>query len=138
MQPRKPAFDFPSAAIVPQRAAILGKSFGASGSVWCNHLNAVVLHELFIEAVTVVGAIANQPLGEVGEESLFERGFDEFGFMWRRAGHVHGERRPWPSLIAMILLPLPRRVGPMAEPLFSPAEAGVDKRFAQIELAAVA
>ena len=32
-------------------------------------------------------------LGEIGEESLFERGFDEFGFMWRSAGHVQGERK---------------------------------------------
>jgi hypothetical protein len=29
--------------------------------------------------------------------------------------------RPWRSAIAMILLPLPRRVGPTAEPLFSPS-----------------
>ncbi len=93
MQPREQAFDFPSTAIAPQCAAILGESFGASGSVWCNHLDAVVLHQPFIEAVTVVGAIANQPLGEIGEESLFERGFDEFGFMWRSTGHVHGERK---------------------------------------------
>ena len=81
MQPRKQAFDFPSTAIAPQCAAILGESFGASGSVWCNHLDAVVLHQPLIEAVAVVGAVANQPFGEVGEESLFESGFDEFGFM---------------------------------------------------------
>src|ERR1700676_2323509 len=86
MQPRKQAFDFPSTAIAPQHAAVLGESSGASGSVWCDHLDAVVLHQPFIEAVTVVGAITNQPLGEIGEESLFERGFDEFGFMWRTGG----------------------------------------------------
>src|SRR5580704_17651212 len=78
MQPRKQAFDFPSTAVAPQRADVLSQSSSASGSVWCNHLDAVVLHQPFIEAVTVVGATTNQPLGEVGEESLFERGFDEF------------------------------------------------------------
>ena len=93
MQPRKQAFDFPSAAIAPQHAPILGLSSGAIGSVWRNHLDGVVLHQSLIEAVTVVGAIADQPFGEVGEESLFECGFDEFGFMRRSAGHVHGERR---------------------------------------------
>src|SRR6202051_3605376 len=93
MQPRKQAFDFPSTAIAPQGAAILGQSSGASGSVWCNHFNAVVLHQPLIESVTVVGAIADQPFGEVGEESLFECGFDEFGFMRRSAGHVQGDRK---------------------------------------------
>ena len=38
----------------------------------------------------------------------------------------------------MILLPLPRRVGPTAEPLFSPREGGVDEGFGEIEFAAVA
>jgi hypothetical protein len=93
MQPREQAFDFPATAITPQRTAILGPSSGACGSVWCNHLYGVVLHQPLIEAVAVVGAIADQPFGEVGEESLFECGFDEFGFMRRSAGHVHGERK---------------------------------------------
>jgi hypothetical protein len=93
MQPREQAFDFPSTAIAPQRATILGQSSGAHGPVWRDHLDAVVLHQPLIEAVAVVGAIADQPFGEVGEESFFERGFDEFGFMRRSAGHVHGERK---------------------------------------------
>src|SRR4029077_12536019 len=93
MQPREQAFDFPSTAIAPQPAAILGQSSGANGTVWCDHRDAVVVHSSFIEAVAVVGAVANQPFREVGEESLFEGGFDEFGFMRRSAGHVHGERK---------------------------------------------
>ena len=93
MQPRKQAFDFPSMAITPQRAAILGQSSGALGPVWRDHLDAVELHQPLIEAIAVVGAVADQPFGEVGEESLFEGGFDEFSFMRRSAGHVHGERK---------------------------------------------
>jgi hypothetical protein len=93
MQPRKQAFDFPSTAITPQHAAILGLSSGAHGPVWRDHLDAVVLHQPLIEAVAVVGPVADQSFGEVGEESLFEGGFDEFGFMRRSAGHVHGERK---------------------------------------------
>ena len=93
MQPREQAFDFPSTTITPQHAAILGQSFGAHGSVWCNHLDAVVLHQSLIEAVAVVGTVADQPFREVGEESLLEGGFDEFSFMRRSAGHVHGERK---------------------------------------------
>jgi hypothetical protein len=93
MQPRKQAFDFPSTAITPQDTAILGRSSGAHGPVWRDHLDAVVLHQPFIEAVAVVGAVADQPFGEVGEESSFEGSFDEFGFMRRSAGQVHGERK---------------------------------------------
>jgi NAD(P)-dependent dehydrogenase (short-subunit alcohol dehydrogenase family) len=32
-------------------------------------------------------------LVEPGIESLVESGFDEFRFMWRSAGHKHGERK---------------------------------------------
>jgi hypothetical protein len=46
--------------------------------------------------------------------------------------------RPWPSLIAMILLPLPRRVGPMAEPLFAELKLASMNASSQIELAAIA
>ena len=45
--------------------------------------------------------------------------------------------RPWRSQIAMILLPLPRRVGPTAAPFFCPGEGGVVEGFRQIDLAAV-
>jgi hypothetical protein len=93
VQPRKQAFDFPSTAIAPQCAAILRQSSAAHGPVWRDHLDAVVIHQPLIQAVTVLGAVANQPFGEVGKESFFESGFDEFGFMRRSAGHVHGERK---------------------------------------------
>src|ERR1700683_1918336 len=79
MQPGKQAFNFPSPTITVKHPAVLGQSSGAVGSVWCNHLDAVVLHQSLIEAVAVVGAIADQPLGEIGEESFFKGGFDEFG-----------------------------------------------------------
>jgi hypothetical protein len=36
MQPREQAFDFPSTAIAPQPAAILGQSSGANGTVSCD------------------------------------------------------------------------------------------------------
>ena len=92
MQPREQAFDFPSTAITPQHTAILGQSSGAHGPVWRDHLDTVVLHQPLIEAVAVVGAVTDQPFWEVGEESVFEGGFDESRFMRRSAGQVHGER----------------------------------------------
>jgi hypothetical protein len=93
MQPREQAFDLPPAAIAPQRAAILGQSSGAAGSMWGDHLDAVVLLQPLIEAVAVVGSVADQSFREVAEEAPGEGGFDKFGFMRRSAGHVHGERK---------------------------------------------
>src|SRR6476469_4550125 len=93
MQPREQAFDFPSTAVAPQHAAILGQSSGAHGMVWRDHLDTVVLQQAFVEGIAVIGAVADQSFREVGEESFVESGFDEFGFMRRSAGHVHGERK---------------------------------------------
>ena len=36
----------------------------------------------------------------------------------------------------MILLPFPRRVGPIAAPFFRRAEAGVDERLGEVQFAA--
>src|SRR5262249_55634296 len=93
MQPREQAFYFPSTVIAPQHAAIFGESSGAYGAVWRDHLDTVVLHQMLVQAVAVVGAVADQPFRKVGEESFVESGFDELGFMRRSAGHVHGERK---------------------------------------------
>jgi hypothetical protein len=38
----------------------------------------------------------------------------------------------------MILVPLPRRVGPTAAPPFRPGVRGIDEGFTEIEFAAVA
>src|ERR1700737_5380206 len=81
MQPREQAFDFPSTTVTPQHTAILGQSSGAHGGVWCNHLDAVVLHQPLVEAVAVVGAIADHPFGGGGEEALFRGGLREVSFL---------------------------------------------------------
>jgi len=93
MQPRKQALHFPATTIPSQRAAVLGKSFGAKGSVRCDHLDPEVVHQALIETVTVIGTVADQSLGQVGEEAVFEGSFDKGGFMRRSAGHVQGERK---------------------------------------------
>jgi hypothetical protein len=58
-----------------------------------NQLHSETLAQLYIQWITVVGPVADQALGSFGEEALLERGFDEFCFMRRSAGHVHGERK---------------------------------------------
>ena len=91
------------------------------GAVGRDEFNVVGLGEMLIQPITVVGAVANHSRGECFDEPRRERGFDELDFMRRSAGHVDGERKTMAVAIAMILLPLPRRVGPTAAPLFSPS-----------------
>src|SRR5580704_3147177 len=67
MQPRKQTFDFPSTTIASQGAPIWSQSSGAKASVWSEHLDAVVFHQALIETVAIVGAVTDQPFGEVGE-----------------------------------------------------------------------
>jgi hypothetical protein len=98
MQPREQAFDSPSTVVAPQNAAILGQSSGARETVRCDHLDAVVHHQALVHAVAVIGPVADQPLRQVGKESFLDSGLDEFGFMRRSAGHVHGERKTMADL----------------------------------------
>ena len=67
------------------------------------------------------GAVADQPFGEVGEESLFEGGFDEFSFMRRSAGHVHGERKTMAVADRHDFAALTASSKAIAGPLFSPS-----------------
>jgi hypothetical protein len=89
--------------------------------MWSDQFDVVGGGEMLVQAIAIVGFVADQTLRELFEETRGERGVDEGDFMrpkrwatWTATG------RPWRSPIAMILLPLPRRVGPTAEPLFSP------------------
>ena len=91
-----------------------------------------------VERVAVVPAVANQSSREVGEEAGVESGGDEVRSYGEALATWMATGRPWRSQIAMILLPLPRRVGPTAAPPFLPGERGVDEGFGQINLAAVA
>ena len=49
--------------------------------------------DLLVQRIAVVSAVADHSLGSFSEEASLERGFDEFGFIRRSAGHVHGERK---------------------------------------------
>ncbi len=93
MQPSEQTFDFPPTAIAPQRSPILRERPAADGVVRSNHLHAVVFAQPLVQSVAVVGAVPDQALGEIFDESLLEGGFDELGLMRRSAGHVQGERK---------------------------------------------
>jgi hypothetical protein len=93
MEPCKQALDFPAAPVTTQYATILRRGFASGGIVRSNQLYTEALANLRVQRVTVVSAVANQALGSFGEEALLDRGSDEFCFMRRSAGHVHGERK---------------------------------------------
>ena len=94
MKPSEQTLDIsPTAAISTQAAPVLSCRGHAHNFVRRDELHAVALLDALVQRVAVVGAIANHPLGNFPEEALVERGFDEFCFMRRSAGHVHGERK---------------------------------------------
>src|SRR5215469_11036923 len=58
-----------------------------------DHFDAPLRHQSFVEGIAVVGLVADQPLGEVGEKSLLKGGLDERYFTRRSAGQMYGERK---------------------------------------------
>src|SRR5882724_3507503 len=91
-KPGEEAFDFPAPSIAAQRATVLGWH-AAVDPVGRDHLCAVLLHELFIEPVTVVGLVPDQGFGHVGHDPRFQRGGDQFHFSRRSAFCPQGERK---------------------------------------------
>ncbi len=93
VKPREQALDFPTAPVATQHAAILCCLAASRGVMRSNQLHTEALANLRIQWIAVVGAVTDQPLGSFGEEASLDGGFDEFCFMRRSAGHVHGERK---------------------------------------------
>jgi hypothetical protein len=92
MEPGKQSFDPPTSAVAAQRAAILrrGSTLSAMG---CDHLDAVALGQVAIQAVAVVSLVADQSLREGVEEAVSEDAFDELAFVRRSAFDTNGERK---------------------------------------------
>ena len=44
--------------------------------MWCDHLDAIALGQITVQAVTVVGFVADQSCGEGVEEAVPEYAFD--------------------------------------------------------------
>ena len=76
MEPGKQSFDSPTSAVAAQRA-----------------LDAIALGQISIQAVTVIGFVANQSRREGVEEAVSEDAFDELAFVRRSAFDTNGERK---------------------------------------------
>ena len=90
--PGEEALDLPTAAPAPQRPAILG-ACASMRKVRRDQFDVVRGGQMVVEAIAVIGFVADQSLRELFEEARGERGVDEGDFMWRSAGHVDGERK---------------------------------------------
>ncbi len=93
MKPSEQALDFPAAAVTTQTATVLRCVGHAPKFMRRDELHTVAFLDALVQRVAVVSAVADHPLGSFLEEALLQRGFDEFCFMRRSAGHVHGERK---------------------------------------------
>ena len=93
MEPSKQALDFPAAMVAAQRATVLCDRSAPIPSVRRDQFHMEMLAYPPIQRIAVVGFIANQSLRCFAKEAALERGFDERGFIWRSADHVHGDRK---------------------------------------------
>src|SRR5277367_842014 len=91
-QPCKEAFDLPAPPVSSQRTSVLG-GFTPVDFVGRNHFRAVLLHQLFIESVTVVRLVPDQPFGHIGHHPCLQGGGHQFHFSRRSAFCPQGERK---------------------------------------------
>jgi hypothetical protein len=92
MQPGKKSFDSPTSAVAAQRATILRRR-PALSTMRGDHLDAITLGQISIQAVTVIGFVADQSCREGVEEAVSEDAIDELAFVRRSAFDTNGERK---------------------------------------------
>ena len=91
-QPGEEPLNLPTALVPSQWTAILGLGAFPVPTVRGNHLDAE-LGQRVVERISVVGAVANQALGQLGYEAGVEGGSDEGDLMRRSRGGTDGERK---------------------------------------------
>jgi hypothetical protein len=92
MKPSKKSLHSPTPAVAPQRTAILSR-LPAFSAMWSDHRDAIALGQISIQAVAVVGFVADQSCGKGVEETLPEDSFDQLAFVRRSAFDTNRERK---------------------------------------------
>ena len=92
VQPSKQSLYFPASLVATQPTSVLGFGFLTITSVRCDHLNPSV-SELCIKGIRVIGAIADEPLRRLVDQSVLEGGFYERDLVRRSALGVYGDRK---------------------------------------------
>src|SRR5437763_1125704 len=65
-QPGKESLDLPPTRESTERSTILS-FYAAVQLIGSDHFCAVVLHQLFVQPVTVISLVADQPFGQIGD-----------------------------------------------------------------------
>ena len=80
VQPGEEPLDLPASPVAAQRATVLGGLL-AVAAMRRNQLDVVALFQFGIQAVAVVGLVADQSRRELIEEAVGEHLFDELAFV---------------------------------------------------------
>lgn len=92
MEPSKKSFHSPAFAVTPQGAAVLRRCT-ALPAMRCDHLDAISVGQISVQAVAVIGFVADQSCGQGVEEALSQDSFDELAFVRRSTLDTNGERK---------------------------------------------
>src|SRR5580698_5396313 len=92
LHPCKQPFHFPSPAISPQLAPIL-RLLSAAATVRSDHFDVVFGGEPLVERVRVVSFVADEPGGQLIEETAGKNIFHKFALGRRSAFDRYGERK---------------------------------------------
>jgi len=90
--PGEEPLDLPTPPSPAQRPTVL-RACPTMRKMWSDQFDVVGGGEMLVEAIAIVGFVADQTLRELFEETRGERGVDEGDFMRRSAGHVDGDRK---------------------------------------------
>jgi hypothetical protein len=91
MQPGRQSFHSPT-SVTTQGTTILRRD-ATLAAMGCDCLDAVALRRISIQAVAVIGLVADQSQREAVEEALSEDDFDKLAFVRRSALDSNGESR---------------------------------------------
>jgi hypothetical protein len=92
MKPSKKSLHSPTPAVAPQGTAILSR-LPALSAMRSDHRDAIALGQISIQAVAVVGFVADQSCRKRVEKTLREDSFDKLAFVRRSAFDTNRERK---------------------------------------------
>jgi hypothetical protein len=92
MEPSEKSLDSPSFAVTAQWTTVLRRR-PALSTMRGDHLDVIALGQISIQAVTVIGFVADQSRREGVEEAVSEDAFDELAFVRRSAFDTNGDRK---------------------------------------------
>ena len=114
LQPSEDSINLPLSSIPPERSSVLCLGSFSTASVCRDHYNVLFSLQSFIKPAAVVILVPNESSRSFIEEHCVESLLNERYFMWRSAGHVHGDRKTsfvfhCHDLTALAILGFPHR-----------------------------